>query len=390
MDDSRSILVVFPRFGGTCNPDAGGAENRTYHLIDQLSQEFDVVLLEPDVATYPDGCDLDADRRTFRRLTPQFLTDLNPSYAWALLSILRTRDTDAVQVESLGGILVAILLTTLLRLDVPVVYGSHNVEAERVRDALNPDLPLYKRLGAPVVIPLIESLGTRFADHVIAVSDVDRATFVDRYGLDSTAVTTVRSGTAVLDEDALTPRESVRERHGIPSNHTCLVFHGTYENYANREAVELLRSEIAPVIHRNHDEVTIVLAGKGMPDDDLDHVHSVGFVEDLDSFLNAMDVAVVPLVSGGGTKLKIFDYMRVGLPIVSTAKGMEGIDVEDGREALVTDGVGDEFIEAVGTVIDDESLRTTLSSRIRELGQTRFDWEYIGRDIRAIYADQAG
>ena len=76
--------------------------------------------------------------------------------------------------ESLGGILVALLLNTLLQSEAAVIYGSHNVEAERVQSALNPNLPFYKRLGAPIIIPVLERIAVLYSDYIIAVSDRDR------------------------------------------------------------------------------------------------------------------------------------------------------------------------------------------------------------------------
>lgn len=383
--EPASILVVYPRFEGACNPDAGGAENRTYHLLDQLSKEFDVTLLEPDDATYPDGCDLAIDRRTFRRFTPQFLTDLNPFYIRRLMAVLRDEEVDAFQVESLGGILVAAIAKRVFGLDGPVVYGSHNVEADRVQSVVNPDLPLYKRLGAPVFIPLLERLGVRLADHVLAVSDADRESFIRRYGIDSDVVTTIPSGLEPVDVDELSPRNVVRETFGFTEDETLIVFHGTYANYANREAIEIIQEEIAPKVAERQRDVTFVLAGRGMPELETDNIRSVGFVEDLDSFLSAMDLAIVPLVRGGGTKLKVFDYLRVGLPIISTEVGIEGIGLGGEKEAIVLPQVGENFIDAIIREVTSDGPHGLVGQGRVEFDRSKHDWNSIGDDLITLY-----
>ena len=63
--------------------------------------------------------------------------------------------------------------------------------------------------------------------------------------------------------------------------------------------------------------------------------------------LNSSDIGIVPILHGGGTKLKIFDYMGVGLPIVTTKKGIEGIEAKNGQHAIIVDDVNEEFINAI-------------------------------------------
>ncbi len=56
-------------------------------------------------------------------------------------------------------------------------------------------------------------------------------------------------------------------------------------------------------------------------------------------------MAVVPLVSGEGVKLKVLDYMAVGLPIVATKKGAEGLDLVNGKHAIIVNDVNEEFVK---------------------------------------------
>lgn len=381
--DQPSILFVYPRFNDARDPSAGGAENRTAHLMCEASQAFDVSLLQVEPVSSFEG-ETPYTNTFFRRLTPAFLTDLNPFYWIALYRHLRSNEYDIVQVESLGGILMAILLTSLFAPESSVIYGSHNVEAERVASALNPDLPLYKRVGAPVVVPFLERIAVSYSDYVIAVSDNDRATFHQRYDVPLSKLVTVRSGTEPVNLDDLEDRDTVRSRYGLDEDDVALVFHGTYENYANREALELIRSQVVSGLG---DPIKVFVAGSGMPEFEEDSIVSIGFVPDLNSFLNAMDVAIVPLTSGGGTKLKIFDYMAMGLPIVATKKAMEGIDIDPGVDAIVVDSVGSDFVDAVRQIARDPLRRRELGRRTLELAEEEYSWSRIGERLRAVYGE---
>jgi len=381
-----SVLYVYPRYNDARDPSAGGAENRTCHLLRETRKSYSVSLLQ---AGRPSTSNPAVEPKTtfFDPLTPMFLTDLNPSYFVALATLLRDNDYDVVQVECLGGVLTALFLGRLLSPDIAVVYGSHNVEADRIGSVRDPGLPLYKRLGGPVVIPLLERLAVRHADHVIAVSDSDRDRFCERFSVPRSNVSVVPSGTDPVDPDRLDSRAAIRSKYDIPEDEVCLVFHGTFENHANREAVNHIRQRILPKLSGTGTDVSVYVAGKGMSEVDDGRVVPVGFVPDLSSFLNAMDVAVVPITSGGGTKLKLFDYMSVGLPIVATRKAMEGIDVLDGEEAVVLDDVGPKFAAAVESLVNDPDRRQRLGRRSKQLADSKYSWESVGETLRSVYAD---
>ena len=382
--DQPSILYIYPRFNDARDPTAGGAENRTAHLLQTTSEAYDLSLLQAKPES-PIGENRPFKNIYFKPLTPAFLTDLNPSYWIALFRELRANEYEIVQVESLGGILIALLLCALIQSDATVVYGSHNVEAERVQSALNPNLSFYKRLGAPVIIPVLERIAVRYSDYVIAVSDRDRELFCEMYDIPGSKVFTVRSGTTPAGMGELENRKQVRSRYNLAEDDIALVFHGTYDNYANREALETIREGIVPEFEENT-SIVVFIAGNGMPTFEHDTITCVGFVSDLDSFLSAMDIAIVPLSSGAGTKLKVFDYMSVGLPIVATSKGMEGIDARDGTDAIVVENLGPEFTTAIENLIKNTKCRQTVGEMARELAENKYNWDTIGDELRDVYS----
>src|SRR5439155_14104083 len=108
-----------------------------------------------------------------------------------------------------------------------------------------------------------------------------------------------------------------------------VLFHGIYSLYPNRRAVELIVNLLAPAFIESNPKVQFLLVGTGMPEFTRANVKSLGFLPDLSLALKAADVAIVPLERGAGVKLKVLDYMGAGLPIVTTAIGIEGIDARN-------------------------------------------------------------
>ncbi len=108
-----------------------------------------------------------------------------------------------------------------------------------------------------------------------------------------------------------------------------------------------------------------------------------GFVDDIRPHVLAGDVAVVPLRVGSGTRLKAFEAMALGRPVVSTALGMEGLDVEAGTHFLAAE-TGPAFAAAILRLLSEPALRRDLATAARDLLEERFSWARIGRQFEAI------
>lgn len=356
-----------------------GTGARLNELAAGLAERHTVSVLSP--AAYADDPPAWVHRSyAFDRHGPGYLTDLNPAFLAAVGRALRSEPLDVVHVALPKGVLASALAVRVGGHDTAVVYAAQNVEAVHARDVEDPELPLYKRLVGPRFIPALERLSLRAADYVTTVSERDRETFVERFGVDPARVRAVPTGTHAVDRDRLADRDVVRSRHGLHDG-PVLVFHGSHSHPPNREAVRLLRDRVVPGLRDGGVEAQCLLVGRGMPTVPDDAFRTAGFVDDLFSTLAAADAAVVPIRHGGGTKTKVFDYLGVGLPIVTTAKGAEGIELVDDEHALVVPEVDDGFVDAVERVVTDEPLRQRLGAAARRLAEGQYAWE---RSVEAL------
>jgi len=110
-----------------------------------------------------------------------------------------------------------------------------------------------------------------------------------------------------------------------------------------------------------------------------DGVVFTGYVDDVRPVVARSWVGIVPLLTGGGTRLKILESLALGTPVVSTSKGAEGLDLVPGRDILIADEPAD-FADAVLRVLRDASLRETLSGNGRR-AVARYDWQAIGPEF---------
>jgi glycosyltransferase involved in cell wall biosynthesis len=102
-----------------------------------------------------------------------------------------------------------------------------------------------------------------------------------------------------------------------------------------------------------------------------------GYVPDIQRLIARSMVSIVPLQTGGGTRLKILESMALGTPVVSTTKGAEGLDVSHGENILIADDPA-AFAGCVESILRDPSLRARLAERGRQLVRARYDWDAVG------------
>ena len=90
----------------------------------------------------------------------------------------------------------------------------------------------------------------------------------------------------------------------------------------------------------------VLAIGPEPPDETLPGVTFTGPVDDLPERIKGADLAVVPLRKGGGTRMKILDYFAAGVPVISTAKGMEGLPLQPGLHLRAVENP-DDIAEAI-------------------------------------------
>jgi glycosyltransferase involved in cell wall biosynthesis len=119
-----------------------------------------------------------------------------------------------------------------------------------------------------------------------------------------------------------------------------------------------------------------------------DGVRVKGYLDDLRPVYDQTAVFIVPLLVGGGVRLKILHALARGLAIVSTSAGSEGLGLEPGRHLLVEDDPR-RFAEAVVAVASDPRLRRDLGQAGRALVQERFRADRRCEALAALLRDVA-
>ena len=174
-----------------------------------------------------------------------------------------------------------------------------------------------------------------------------------------------------------------REQHS-------LIFVGSYSHYPNRDAAAWLCEEIFPLVQRRHPEAILYLVGPSFPGElavkakENSGIHILGFVKNLDKYLQRCAVFVAPLRHGGGIKNKVLYAMAYGLPVVTTSIGIEGIDGLQ-PDTVLLGTTPQKLAEQIGKLFDDTHLAEDVGKRGVDLVRTHYDWDRSIRDVESIY-----
>jgi len=255
------------------------------------------------------------------------------------------------------GPLVATTLAQLSRKRA-VVYNAHNFESGFRHELGIP------RSGSPRTLMAFERGLLRRASESWMVSQADLAA---AHELCPSA--RLRYVPNVVDVAAIEPTTPlVAERRAM--------FVANFAYKPNQTGLRFLLEEVLPSVWRELPDARLTLIGAGLeqrPSSDP-RVEALGFVDDLAATYARASCAVVPLLQGGGTPLKLIEALAYGLPVVATPRAVAGLSLRGGEHCLVADG-GAAFAEALVQVLREGAPEIARAGR--RLAEERYSIEAL-------------
>lgn len=171
--------------------------------------------------------------------------------------------------------------------------------------------------------------------------------------------------------------------YGPPTPDT-LIYPGAISYHANFDAVEFFARDILPHIRAERPAVELTVTGRAAPEQVAalpagPGLRFTGFLDDVRPAVARAWAEVVPLRVGSGTRLKVLEALALGTPVVSTAKGIEGLDLQPERDLLLGD-TPEAFARQTLRLLASPELRAQLSAQGR-LAAERYDW---GRSVATL------
>lgn len=259
------------------------------------------------------------------------------------------------------------------------ILFQHNVEAQILQRHAEHDRGWLRRRvmsAQEKKMRRFEQQAGRQFDAVIAVSEEDRSTFNNQYGWENVEVI----DTAV-NVDYFEPQAQAIDNHNV-------AFVASLDWLPNQEGAVWFAREVWPLILAENPEARFSLVGRN-PSRKVESlaaeqgVEVLGTVPDVRPYLAKAAVVVVPLLVGGGTRIKIFEAMAMGKAIVSTTIGAEGLKVTSGKHILLADSASD-FASATNQLLADSDQRRQLGETAHQLVKKNFSSESVARQFERI------
>lgn len=254
---------------------------------------------------------------------------------------------------------------------VPMVLFQHNMESQiwerMAANKRNLVARAYFRSQFRRMFLAESQLSQAFAG-VITVSPDDATYARERYELEN-VIGSVPTG---VDTDFFSPSSAAPSPRRIG-------FLGSMDWMPNIEAVLWFTKKILPLIHHEDPAVEFAVIGRNPPPSirDLatidDRILVTGTVEDIRPLVSDCRTLVVPLLSGGGTRIKILEAIALGVPVVSTTVGAEGLSLIDGVHLLLAE-TEEKIANSCLRIIRDDELHDGLSKRGRERVVDEHGW----------------
>jgi MoaA/NifB/PqqE/SkfB family radical SAM enzyme/glycosyltransferase involved in cell wall biosynthesis len=302
---------------------------------------------------------------------------VDPDFWLRTLWVGRKHGTDWFQAEFPGFALPAWMAARVLRRRCSLV--QHNVEWKRMEDTIDLHPKVLERVRG------IELQLAHLMDEVIVVSREDRDLMLAD-DFEREELTIIPHGVDVAAFSWKTGA-GIRQRYGIPADRALVFFHGTLNYWPNTVACRLFAEELLPRMRAAGMKVTVLIAGMNPPRDQYLHQDLIyaGCVDDLATHIAAADLCVVPLLDGGGTRLKILEYFAAEKAVVSTRKGAEGLLLEDGRDIhLVDDGDWDAMVGHIESLIAEPGCALAMGHHARTF-VSAYDWHAVTAVYLELY-----
>ncbi len=160
----------------------------------------------------------------------------------------------------------------------------------------------------------------------------------------------------------------------------------------NQEGIRWFIGEVWPRVKRDRPHAQLRLVGRGT-ERDLPNlgpdIQGLGWVEDPTAEIDSWAAMIVPIKVGSGTRVKVAEAFARKCPVIATAIGIFGYDVEDGKEVLLADRPAD-FATACSRLLRNPEFGEALSARAYQRFLEEWTWDSFKGTIATVVQECLG
>ena len=291
--------------------------------------------------------------------------------------LLEENKYDIIHLESL---FMTPYIDTLRRFSkAKIVLRSHNLEYiiwERIAEhAKNPAKKVYVKHLAKQ-LKRYELNVFKKIDGIAAITSIDKNNY-KKLGA-KCPIETIPFGLN-LEEYTATEKSS---------SNTNLFYLGALDWTPNIEGINWLMENVWPLVIKKDKTAKLLLAGRRISPELAARKDKglivIGEVENATEFIENNAIMLVPLLSGGGMRVKIIEGMALKKPIIATKIAAEGIDCQDGKDIIICDKPED-FANAILDLKSNPEKISFIGQNARNLVEDKYNNNLITQKLLGFY-----
>lgn len=288
---------------------------------------------------------------------------------------IRRNDIDLINVE-FPQMCVNLEATHALHKDIPIVLHEHNNEWLRfaqMADAVTGLKKILYKRESRLLYKLEKKIETqKLVSLYTFLSDKDQKQFAKNFDIDFNRTVLVPLGADVIDN--LEIENGVTEKN--------IMFCAAMDSELNQEAALWFTRNVFPLIKSSIPGVKFYIVGRNPSDEILslssDDIVVTGTVDSLVEYYSKADLVVIPLLHGGGVKVKLLEAVGYNKNIVTTSIGIEGT-LFDTKEHIPVCDDNDNFANTCKRILTDDDYAKSLRDKTRGFFLENYTWDNIGK-----------
>jgi polysaccharide biosynthesis protein PslH len=214
----------------------------------------------------------------------------------------------------------------------------------------------------------------QFADGFMHISDTDKQFFEEKFP--KSIHTLVGYGVNP------TPHNEIEKIE----NSVCHI--GSMEWQPNVEGLQWFLKEVWPLVLSNEKDAKMYIAGKAMPEEftrgSWPNVWVLGEVENASDFMQQHEILVVPLHSASGIRIKTIEAVSLGICVVTTPVGAQGLPLQHGKEIWIENNA-QKFADAIVTLLQNKQKAKQIAFQGKIRAEAEFTLHSISAKIQSFY-----
>jgi polysaccharide biosynthesis protein PslH len=294
-----------------------------------------------------------------------------------IVSFLESQKYDIIQLE---GLHLLPYITTIRRYSrAKIVYRAHNIESiiwQRILDQSRFGFKKYYLKDQVKRLRQFEQSATKNVDAICCVSEEDASYYKDH---------NVKIKVAPIGI------ENIKQQNSQPVTDSSIGsrigFMGSMDWIPNREGLKWYLDRIHSQLIDGNESYELIIAGRKSEHfrdkfTAYNRVKWLGEIDDANAFWDSIDILIVPLFAGSGTRVKIIEAIARRKGVITTSIGIEGINYQNLDQVEVVDSISN-WCEALKRVFQKPRLNIVDDSLDQWLA--KMNHQMIGEELMGFY-----